>query len=129
MKATPTSWKIQPFVSGVPLPIEIEVAASEFGAIEDGLIPEDMNQKWFMYYESPCLYIHRSWTGLPYYRVEFGKNENNVYLAREALLTMEAAKDFADADGLKYQGQLLTYLIGVLLLNRNLPLPKPPKRD
>ena len=36
-----------------------------------GCIPEEMEDRWFMYFEEDTMYIHRSWTGYCIYIVEF----------------------------------------------------------
>ena len=122
MKADSTSWKREPFISGELLSIEIDVNENEFTAIENGLIPQQMEDKWFIYYEMPYLHFHRSWTGQPVYRVSFEK-KNNIYSINEALLSTEIAKN----GEVEYQGELLVFLISNLLLNRGLPFPKPKK--
>ena len=43
----------------------------EFGRLSAGLIPREMEDKWFIYYEEPDLYLHRSWTGYCVYQVRF----------------------------------------------------------
>jgi hypothetical protein len=45
--------------------------APEFEQIRRGFVPMDMEEKWFIYYEEPWLYIHRSWTGFCIYGVRF----------------------------------------------------------
>ena len=36
---------------------------NELEALKHGLIPRDMEDKWFIYYDSDILHFHRSWTG------------------------------------------------------------------
>jgi ADP-ribosyl-[dinitrogen reductase] hydrolase len=36
-----------------------------------------MNYKWYIYYEKPYLYLHRSWTGICIYRVKIRENDDN----------------------------------------------------
>jgi hypothetical protein len=43
----------------------------EFNQIKAGLIPECMEHHWFIFYEAPCLFLHRSWTGFCVYHVRF----------------------------------------------------------
>lgn len=74
MKANADSWKREPFQEGGELiPFEMEVSKGEMERISYGFIPWDMNQKWFAYYEEPYFFMHRSWTGEPFYRVRFTK--------------------------------------------------------
>ena len=50
----------------------------EFARISQGLIPEDMEEKWFVYYEQPWLYIHRSWTGFCIFMVRFEPTDEST---------------------------------------------------
>ena len=45
------------------LAFERTFTAEEFAKIEAGHIPEEMEDKWFVYFEDDWLYFHRSWTG------------------------------------------------------------------
>lgn len=50
--------------------------AEEFDNIILGFIPRNMDDRWFIYYEPPCLSVHRSWTGLCVYEVYFEPVDN-----------------------------------------------------
>src|SRR5437868_5163558 len=72
--ATRQSWNTQP----VPHPharADLGFAQSydpvDFERIKRGLIPEQMEDKWFIFFEEPWLYFHRSWTGACIYAVRF----------------------------------------------------------
>ncbi len=122
MKADSNSWKQEPFTAGVAIPVQIEIGSGEFSFIENGLIPQEMEDKWFMYFEKPFLFVHRSWTGQPVYRIEFEESRDvKVYRVNQALL----AEELAENGGLEYQGKLATFLVSNLLLGRNLPFPMP----
>lgn len=60
-----------------------EYTAQEFKSIIEGLVPQQMEDKWFIYYEEPWLYLHRSWTGFCIYIVRFEKSIAG-YAIREA---------------------------------------------
>ena len=49
--------------SKIELSIDLEYSASQMAKIRAGHIPDGMDDKWFVYYEKPQLFIHRSWTG------------------------------------------------------------------
>jgi len=120
MKATASSWKNEPFKTGLPIPVQLEIPEAEFELIKNGLIPEEMEDKWFIYYEEPYLFFHRSWTGQAVYRVEFLRSGSN-YVIREALFSAKKA----DPNELEYSGKIVHFLISNLLLNRNIPFPMP----
>ncbi|MGB3511189.1 MAG: hypothetical protein WBA93_18525 [Microcoleaceae cyanobacterium] len=51
--------------------IEEIYTKAELERITMGLIPQSMDDKWFIFYEEPWLYLHRSWTGLCIFKVCF----------------------------------------------------------
>ena len=120
MTARKDSWKRQEFIEGRPVPYRADFSPAELERLRDGLIPEDMDDKWFIYYEEPHLFLHRSWTGEPVYRVTLAVNEKGASVA-EALCVPGAIE--ADPE---YQAQLLDFLIGNLLLGKDKPFPMPP---
>lgn len=71
-KAKKSDWKIL----DMPLQTEnfkfdIKLTQQEFELLKNGFIPQEMEDKWFMYFEDNKLYIHRSWTGFCIYIVSF----------------------------------------------------------
>ena len=44
---------------------------ADFKRIKRGFIPREMEDKWFIFFEEPWLYFHRSWTGKCIYAVRF----------------------------------------------------------
>jgi hypothetical protein len=123
MPASATSWKREPFKEGVPLCYRAVFDTEQFVRVKTGLIPEAMEDKWFIYYEEPHLFLHRSWTGQPVYRLTL-KSEPKGAEVSEALWS----KDIADASALgpDYEVRLLDFLISNLLLGLAKPLPMPP---
>ena len=94
VKANANSWKRDPFLEGGDsIPLEMEISKGEMERIRYGFIPEEMEDKWFTYFEGPYVYMHRSWTGMPVYRVQFTE-ENNRYVVTEAKLS----KDYESGD-------------------------------
>lgn len=49
----------------------LKFAKDEMRNLQRGFIPDDQNQKWFLYYESDTLHCHRSWTGIKMFEVVF----------------------------------------------------------
>ena len=41
----------------------IKYSKEEFEQIKRGIVPEEMEEKWFIYFEDDKLYFHRSWSG------------------------------------------------------------------
>ena len=80
--ATKDIWKNLPIDNPKQLQIYLEFNESQFSKIKNGLIPEEMEDKWFIYYEEGSLYFHRSWTGFGIYKVKITK-EPTGYIIRE----------------------------------------------
>lgn len=75
-------WEIQPIPSKLAsIAVEKFYSQHEFDQLIAGVIPEVMEDKWFVFYESPCLYLHRSWTGLFVFRVRFEPVTGGVAIA------------------------------------------------
>lgn len=56
-----------------------------------GLVPVDQNQKWFLYFESDTLHMHRSWTGLKMFEVVFEADGEGA-IARFARINLDQDK-------------------------------------
>lgn len=54
--------------------LERTLTKEDIAYIKEGHRPEEMEDKWFMYWESGKLFIHRSWTGYCIYIVELSEN-------------------------------------------------------
>lgn len=48
--------------------LERPLAESELALLRRGHLPQEMEDKWFVYCEEDTLYIHRSWTGYCIYQ-------------------------------------------------------------
>lgn len=53
--------------------VERVFADEEMEDIKEGHKPREMEDKWFMYYENGCLFMHRSWTGFCIYIVDLSE--------------------------------------------------------
>ena len=53
------------------IPFEREYTAAEYARIARGLIPHDMDDRWFIHLEGDDLFLHRSWTGACIFLVRF----------------------------------------------------------
>ena len=121
MSATSTSWKREPFTEGVPIPYQAAFDRDQFSRLKQGLVPKGMEDKWFIYYEEPDLFLHRSWTGQSVYRVTLKGTANGAEVT-EALLS----KQLSDTESGDYQAQLIDFIISNLLLGQQKPFPVPP---
>jgi len=70
--ATATDWKNKPLPARHnALKLDFHLDAAESACVRHGLLPLEMEDKWFLYYEGSTLYMHRSWTGVCIARVHF----------------------------------------------------------
>lgn len=67
----------------VPMPektetfmLKMRFEKEEIENLKHGHIPEEMEDRWFSYFEDNKLYIHRSWTGICIFVIEFNKKHN-----------------------------------------------------
>jgi hypothetical protein len=122
MAATRVSWNCVPFEAGDRLPLAATFSQAEYTRICEGLVPQAMEDKWFIYCEPPHLFFHRSWTGQPVYRVKLVQSGSS-YQIEEAAWATELAR--GKEDQLTYQSELLAFLISNLLLGKSTPFPRP----
>lgn len=72
--ATRESWQHSPMPESCkPLAWSRTFPPEEREVIARGLIPRQMEDKWFIYQEADQVFFHRSWTGLCCYRLDLGR--------------------------------------------------------
>jgi hypothetical protein len=72
----------------MPVPLERLYAPEEFDRLKQGSVPEQMEDKWFIFYEEPWLHLHRSWTGFCIYQVRLEATADGDRMA-EALVNRD----------------------------------------
>ena len=72
-KATKETWKNIPIDNPKRIDIDLIFTDKQFSKLTMGLIPQQMEDKWFIYYEDEWLYFHRSWTGNGMYKAKLNK--------------------------------------------------------
>lgn len=120
MRAEPNHWKNEPFGKTVSIPFRSSFNEAEVEKLTQGLIPEAMEDKWFIYLDGSQLCFFRSWTGQPVYRVTLEKDEGG-FIVTDAEIDETVFKG-QDA---KYEARLLGFLISNLPLGQNEPFPRP----
>jgi hypothetical protein len=116
--AIASSWKREPFVTGRKIPYRAIFSDLEFSVLRKGLVPAAMEDKWFIYYDEPYLFFHRSWTGLAVYRVTLSQKDGGA--STEEALCAFPVEDLQPA----YEAALLNFLVSNLLLGKHVPFPK-----
>lgn len=121
--ATRRSWTNQPLPEKRSrLALRREFTGQEFEALRRGLIPEAMEDRWFIFLEGDILYFHRSWTGYCIYQLSLRK-EDAGYAVAEALVNRDAGQYSGGDDA--HDVKLLTFLIDNLLLGQVSTFPVP----
>lgn len=88
---------------------------AEMEQVRRGCIPEQMEDKWFVYWENNTLYFHRSWTGICIYIARFHE-EQDGYVMRDADVNRDPEQYQTTSD--EEDVRLLSDLIDVVLLRR-----------
>lgn len=115
MKALKTSWKNKAISSEKEkIPLEGFYTDVEAEAIGNGLIPESMDDKWFIYTENSWVNFHRSWSGQCIFMLKLEASPTGVRVA-EAWVSRDSSQ--YQSPGVDAELETLTNLI-MKLLNR-----------
>lgn len=108
-----------PAMSGV-IPVAKTFSSAEMKRVKRGVIPEQMEDKWFVYWFNGVLHFHRSWTGFCVYQVQFRRTPAGWEMF-EALVNRDPT-EYTETDD-RRDSLLISYLIHVLLLDAPHPFP------
>lgn len=104
-KATRDSWQNAPMPDArTLLSFERQFTPAEYQRLSLGLIPEDMDDRWFIFLEDDILYICRSWSGQCLYQLQF-EAEGDNYRIKET---------WANRDETQYESSGDEYDIAVI---------------
>jgi hypothetical protein len=88
--------------------------------IRAGVVPQQMEDKWFIFWERNALYFHRSWTGHCWYVVRFIKDGDEcAMIEAEVNRDPEQYKETSD----ERDAEMISYMIDMLLLRQYAVLP------
>jgi len=104
-----------------PLTLRREYSPEEYALLAHGLVPKQMEDKWFIFLEDGRLYLCRSWTGCCIYEVAFIE-QNGQYVMAEAWVNRDPGQYKSTDD--RYDALLLLYLIEHLMLGRKVEFPQ-----
>ncbi|MBS1605479.1 MAG: ADP-ribosylglycohydrolase family protein [Bacteroidetes bacterium] len=120
--AKASDWKTEKLPGKVGiLDFQKVYSSEEFDRIKLGLIPKEMEDKWFIYYDNHSLHIHRSWTGYHIYQITLQSQKDNTYKVIQTLVNRN--KDQYNQQNDEYDVLLIDYLIDRLLLGKNVRFP------
>jgi len=119
--AGPTDWnaKSMPDLNAT-IPLGLLYHKKQLMLMRRGVVPREMEDKWFVYWKDDCLHFHRSWTGFCVYIVRF-EVEDMGAKAVEAVVNRDPDQ-YGSTDDL-FDAQMIAYLISVLLLRRPAKFP------
>ena len=120
-QATSSNWKTEPLPEErTTIPLDLSYSQHELRDIQLGVVPVEMEDKWFIYWEDDTLFFHRSWTGFCLYVVRFAREDDGV-TAVEAELNRDS-EQYRNTDD-DYDREMISFLINLLLLKRQAPFP------
>jgi hypothetical protein len=122
--ASSASWKHLPEpLEREPLAFEGQFTPVEYEQLALGLVPEAMEDKWFIYLEDDWLRFHRSWTGAYIYGLRLERVPSG-YSVVESWVNRNSDQ-YTETDT-AYDRKLLAFLIEAFLLKKPgvvFPLP------
>ena len=119
--AKPTDWKTEALPSkSVTIRLDRSFSRQEMKRIRRGLVPEQMEDKWFIYWKDDSLFFHRSWTGYCTYVVRFAAEGDGCRMI-EAEVNRDPKQYAETSDG--SDAEMLSYLVEVLLLHQEAVFP------
>ena len=122
--AQPGDWNTEPLPAAVAIiPLDRRFTPEEMRRIEAGLVPEEMEDKWFIYWHDDHLYFHRSWTGFCVYVIRFERDGRSARMV-EARVNRDSEQYSETSDS--RDAALIDYLIDVLLLRQHAEFPAGP---
>lgn len=74
-----------------PYCTHLTLTPEHFAKLQMGFIPENMDDRWFVYFDNDWVYLHRSWTGYETFRAKI-QTENDRYTIREFWAETEPKK-------------------------------------
>lgn len=104
------------------LSLGIELNAFDSYLVRRGVIPEQMEDKWFIYCQEGSIQMRRSWTGYLVFEIKFDLRGDRMYLKQ--LLINRNTKQYSETDD-QFDKGLALFLLKALLLR--LPAEYPTK--
>ena len=112
--AKPTDWTTEALPSKrITIRLDRTFSPQEMKSIRRGLIPEQMEDKWFIYWKDDTLFFHRSWTGYCIYVVRFAAVGDGCRMF-EADVNRDPEQYRETSD--ERDAEMISFLVDVLLL-------------
>ena len=115
------SWKNQEFSKPKKIDFKLQLTENQYARIRFGLLPEEMEDKWFVYFIDNRIHFHRSWTGYKIYEAYIEKSDSN-YIIPEIIVERDEQFYGNTDDDADLRSFFFLIGRGVLGLNINAPL-------
>ena len=116
---TGDDWKRKPLPGKrATISLQQSFSAEELSLIRRGLVPQQIADQWFIFYEGDALFFHRSWTGHCFYVVHFHDTGDEIR-ATYADVNRDP-EQYGETDDQRDR-ELVLELIRILLLQRPVP--------
>jgi hypothetical protein len=70
-----------------PFAYQATFTRDEYEVMRRGVVPQDMDDKWFIFCDGESLFFYRSWSGYGIYRVDLREQDNQWVVARASVTT------------------------------------------
>lgn len=116
-----SDWNCRPLpASHVTLPLDRRYSPEEMERIREGLLPEEMEDKWFIFMEGDELFLHRSWTGYCVFVARF-RHLRRRWRLYEVDVSREP-EEYRSTDD-EEDARMMVYLVEALLLGKRVRFP------
>ncbi|MCG8574181.1 MAG: hypothetical protein MI810_04795 [Flavobacteriales bacterium] len=121
-KAKKSDWEIKEMPSKrAEFELNKSISKKEYEQLSLGLIPQDMDDRWFIYALGKKLFFHRSWVGSCIYIASIEKKQNEIKLTK-AIVNRDKRQYWFEND--EWDKKLINYLIDSLLLGKEVAFPR-----
>ena len=121
-----SDWKINKFSKPIIIKTDFHFTETQYARIRHGLLPEQMEDKWFAYFEGGYISFHRSWTGTKIYEAQLEKADS-CYTISDLVVERDAElySNIDDAEDIC----LFRFLLSRGLLGLNVEIPVNPNSE
>ena len=113
-------WKTSEFSKPKTIKVNFRITESQYAKIRFGLLPLQMEDKWFAYFDDGHIHFHRSWTGAKIYEAAIQKRDD-YYIISE-LIVERNKKLYSNTDD-NEDVRSFDFLVGRGLLGLNVAPP------
>ena len=99
------------------IPVRLRFTAEHYEKLANGFNPEEMADKWFIYFENNVIHFYRSWTGYETYYAELIPENDGSYVITE-IFAERNAKKYTNTDD-ERDAVLFPKVLGYLVLYVN----------